>query len=143
MDASAVIMPGEEYTYRLYLSSNQARSQATRNRLPSRPKPFRPRPQLSASRRLWKDKPSYGSIPMTWSRGLRYGARNRARYGRRSVRRAGIPIRTDYSAHTDTAYRYRVRAIRGENVYSDFAVSDLVNNADPSIPGQPLFPIPL
>ena len=46
---------------------------------------------------------------------------------------------TDYSAHTDTAYRYRVRAIRGENVYSDFAVSDLVNNADPSIPGQLFF----
>ena len=48
----------------------------------------------------------------------------------------------DYTALSDKTYTYKVRAIRGENVFSNFITSTVVSNADPSDP-PPLVIIPM
>lgn len=140
VDASAVIMPGEEYTYRLYLSSESGSVSGYSESVTIKAETIPAPPQLSAS------PGAYGRINLIWEypydveSGFEIWRKEQGKIWEK-VGEAGrnTDTWTDYSAHTDTAYRYRVRAVRGKNVYSDFAVSELVNNADPSIPGKLFF----
>lgn len=140
IDSSDIITAGEEYTYRLYVRSStgsvSAYSESVTVKVETIPAPF----QLTA-------RPgSYGRISLTWEypydveSGFEIWRKEEGKIWRK-VDEVGKNTYTwtDYSALTGTSYRYRVRAIRGENVFSDFAVSGLVNNNEPIAPGQLYF----
>lgn len=140
IDSSDEITPGEEYTYRLYVRSSKdsvsAYSESVTIKAETIPAPS----QLAA-------KPGpYGRINLTWE--YPYDVESGFEIWRKEEGRTWQKVDevgrntytwTDYSALTDTKYRYRIRAVRGENVFSDFAVSNQVNNAEPSEPGRLYF----
>ena len=140
IDNSDEIMPREEYTYRLYLGSASGSVSVYTESVTIKAETIPAPPQVTAS------PGSYGRINLSWE--YPYDVESGFEIWRKEQgkiwEKVGETGRntdtwTDYSAHTGTSYRYRVRAVRGKNVYSDFAVSELVNNADPSIPGKLFF----
>lgn len=140
IDSSDVIFPGEEYTYRLFLRSSKGSISAYSEPVTIKTETIPGPSQLKAS------PAAHGRIALTWE--YPYDVESGFEIWRKEqngiwqkVDEVGRNIHTwtDYSSLTDMSYRYRVRAIRGESAFSDFAVSDLIDNAEPFMPGELLF----
>lgn len=130
---------GQEYTYRLMIYSKgrtPVYSDAVTVRTETIPAPSR----LAAAPYV------QGRITLTWE--YPYDVESGFEIWRREKGQTwqlvdtvakNTTVWTDYSASTDTSYRYRVRAIRGKSAFSSFVVTDWVNNAAPTAPGELLF----
>ncbi|HOP72147.1 MAG TPA: S-layer homology domain-containing protein [Thermoclostridium caenicola] len=140
-DDDTGLEPGEEYTYRLLIRKKSSGSPLAYSNVITVKTETIPSPsQLTAI------PVAHGRITLTWEYPLDVESGFeiwRKEDGKTWELLDVVPRNTtdwtDYSAQTDTIYRYRVRAIRGESVYSRFVVTDPVNNAEPVLPGELLF----
>jgi len=134
------LTPNSEYTYRLAIRSSKSSVFSYSEEITVKTETIPSPSQLTAS------PAALGRITLTWE--FPYDVESGFEIWRKVEGKAWelidtVPRNTtdwtDYSAHTNKIYRYRVRAIRGESVYSGFAVTDRVNNAEPPMPGELLF----
>lgn len=140
-DDDTGLEPGEEYTYRLLIRKKSSGSSLAYSGVITVKTETIPSPsQLVAL------PAAHGRISLIWEHPFDVESGFeiwRKEDGKTWELIATVPRNTtdwtDYSAHANKIYRYRVRAVRGESVYSRFAVTDPVNNAEPLLPGELLF----
>lgn len=125
----------KEYSYRLYLRSDNGSVSDFTETISIMTETIPSPTEITAS------PASLGRISLTW--GFPYDVESgfevwRKEQGAMWEKLDVLPKNTtgwmDYTALADKTYTYRVCAIRGENVFSDYITSAPVNNADPAAP---------
>lgn len=131
------LTPGREYTYRLFVSTASGSFSGYSEEVVIKTEAIPAPAQLTAS------PAALGSITLSWEypydgeSGFEIWRKEQGGIWQKiATASRNTTVWTDHSALAGVTYRYRVRAIRGEEVFSDFAVSGLVINTDPSMPSD-------